>query len=172
MQTRRPIVVGCVLAGALVAASLAARSLLGAPPAEPLPHRLSAPPMAASARTEDLRAQVEEAYLTEWDRYADAALRRDPSGLSAVLAGDALEAITAQVAHFPHPVWVRIDHSYTITLYDETTAFVEDTYRNHSVFVDPATMRPLEADPDERVHQSFTLRKEKGRWMLTDIVSS
>src|SRR5919198_1955238 len=58
---------------------------------------LASPPTGGSPSPTDLRAQVEQAYLRAWDVWADSLLHLDPSRLSEVLTGRALELVTAQV---------------------------------------------------------------------------
>jgi hypothetical protein len=65
---------------------------------------------------------------------------------------------------------VRIEHRYRITIIDATTATVEDRYINHTVRLDPETMEPIEDDPNQRVHKSYTLKKVDDVWKVTDIV--
>ena len=131
------------------------------------------PPTSPSETPTDVRAQVEQAYLDHWEVYADALLTLDGSRLSDVLAGAALREVGKQVEDLieaNQPARVRIEHRYRITIIDATTATVEDRYINHTVRLDPETMEPIEDDPNQRVHKSYTLKKVDDVWKVTDIV--
>lgn len=121
----------------------------------------------------DVKTQVEQAYLREWDVYADALLKLDTSRLSEALADAALRTVTQQVdtqRAKNQPARVRVEHDYTIHIVNDTTATIDDTYINHTVRLDPKTMQPIEKDPKERVHSSYTLKKVSGTWKVTEII--
>lgn len=131
------------------------------------------PPVSPSETPTDPRAQVEQAYLEHWDVYAEALLTLDGSSLPNVLAGAALREVEKQVEDLSaanQPARVRIEHRYRITIIDADTATVEDRYINHTVRLDPETMEPIEDDPNQRVHKSYTLKKVGDEWKVTDIV--
>jgi hypothetical protein len=131
------------------------------------------PPNSPSATPTDPRALVEQAYLEHWDVYAEALLTLDGNRLSEVLSGAALREVEKQVEELSaanQPARVRIEHNYRVALIDANTATVEDRYINHTVRLDPATMEPIEPDPNQRVHKSYTLKKVDGVWKVTDIV--
>jgi hypothetical protein len=130
-------------------------------------------PTLSSPSPTDVRAQVEQGYLRAWDVWADSLLRLDPSRLSEVLTGKALQLVTAQVnaqRGKNQPVRVRAEHSYTIVLINTTQASVDDHYINHNVRLDPATLQPIEEDPNERVHRKFTMELVDGTWKIADII--
>jgi len=116
---------------------------------------------------------VERAYLEHWDVYAEALLSLDGSRLPDVLAGAALEAVQKQLEELraaDQPARVRVEHRYRITIINDRTAVVDDRYVNHTVRLDPDTLEPIESDPNQRVHKSYTLKKVGGVWKVTDIV--
>lgn len=120
-----------------------------------------------------VKSEVEQAYLEHWDVYAEALLTLDGSHLPEVLAGAALRVVQKQVKELSaanQPALVRVEHRYRITIVNEDTAIVEDRYINHTVRLDPTTMEPIEPDPNQRVHKSYTLKKVGGVWKVTDIV--
>ncbi|HYU15575.1 MAG TPA: hypothetical protein VEL05_05880 [Candidatus Acidoferrum sp.] len=131
------------------------------------------PPTSPSESPTDQRAEVEQAYLDHWYVYAEALLTLNGSRLPEVFAGAALREVQKQVddlAEANQPARVRIEHRYRITIIDATTATVEDRYINHTVRLDPETMEPIEDDPNQRVHKSYTLKKVDDVWKVTDIV--
>jgi hypothetical protein len=118
-------------------------------------------------------AEVEEAYLRYWEIYNRALLELDPSLLSGVAAGDALEVLTTQVEEQRkknQPVRGRVDHNYRITIVDATTASVDDEFVDHAVRLDPKTMQPIEPDPRKRVRISHTLKKVDRTWKVTFLI--
>lgn len=131
------------------------------------------PPASPTTTPTDPRAQIEQAYLDHWDVYAEAVLTLDGSRLSEVFAGAALREVQAQLEGLieeNQPAQVRVEHNYRITIIDANTASVDDRYINHSVRLDPETMEPIEADPNQRVHKSYTLKKVDGLWKVTDVI--
>jgi hypothetical protein len=68
------------------------------------------------------------------------------------------------------PVRVRAEHDYTITMLNSTTASVDDQYINHNVRLNPKTLEPIEPDPDNPEHRSFTLRLVDGIWKIARII--
>ncbi|MGZ3319275.1 MAG: hypothetical protein ACXU95_18540 [Isosphaeraceae bacterium] len=126
-----------------------------------------------SPTSTDPKVHVEQAYLHAWDVWADALLRLDPSKLSSAMTGNALTRVTSQVEtqrQKNQPVRIRVDHDYSITMVDATTYSVDDNYINHSVRLDPKTMQPIEKDPNQHVHESFTMKLVSGIWKLADVI--
>jgi hypothetical protein len=131
------------------------------------------PPTSPSDAKMDERADVEQAYLDHWDVYSESVLNLDGSHLSEVFAGAALREVQAQLEELieeNQPARVRVEHNYRITIIDADTASVDDRYINHSVRLDPETMEPVEPDPNQRVHKSYTLKKVDGLWKVTDVI--
>jgi hypothetical protein len=93
--------------------------------------------------------EVEAAYLRSWDVYAKAVRDLDPSGLEESYASPQLERTRADVE-----------------------GRVKDRYRNHSVLLDPSTSEPTEADPNEMVRETYTLKEIDGQWKVVDIARS
>jgi len=114
---------------------------------------------------------VEAAYLRSWDVYADAVynLELDDQALAEVYAETSLANLTDEIeerARDGRAALVRVDHNYEITVLDSASALVVDAYRNHQVLIDPDTKEPVEADPDEAVLFSFTLRLTDDHWRV------
>jgi hypothetical protein len=138
------------------------------------------PPPPASSENEsptptatDPRAQVEQAYLHAWDVWAEALMTLDPSRLPEVLTGRALRVVRERLEEQrqkDQPVLLRAEHNYRIVIMDETTASVDDRYVNHSVRLDPETLEPIEGDPNQRLHTSFTLKLVDGTWKIAEII--
>jgi hypothetical protein len=131
------------------------------------------PPVTTSATPSDPRAQVEQEYLKAWDVWADALVTLDASGLSEAFTGRAQQLITTQVAEQKsknQPVRIRAEHNYTVTLIDAQTASIDDRYINHNVRLDPNTLEPIEPDPDNPEHRSFTLKLVGGTWKIATII--
>ena len=163
-ERARVLKVGGVLLALLVAGFLT----LGGNGSSPSPSSTG-----SSVTPTDVRAQVEQAYLRAWDVWADSLLRLDSSRISDVLTGKALEIVTAQVNEQRdknQPVRVRAEHNYRIVLINAITASVDDRYINHSVRLDPDTLQPVEEDPNERVHRSFTMKLVDGTWKISEII--
>jgi hypothetical protein len=121
----------------------------------------------------DPKVAVERGYLHAWDVWADALLRLDPSKLSEAMTGNALARVTSQVEtqrHKDQPVRIRAEHDYRIVMVDAATFSVDDNYINHSVRLDPKTMQPIEKNPNQHVHESFTMRLVSGIWKLADVI--
>ncbi len=116
---------------------------------------------------------VKDAYLRQWEVYARAVRTLRPRGLSEIFTGKALKAVrreVAQLARRQTPVRVRVQHDITIVIADATTAAVDDRYINHSVTIDPSSGRPTERDPNEVIHEVYTLKKVQGVWKVSAIV--
>lgn len=131
------------------------------------------PPVTTSSTPTDPRAQVEQAYLHAWDVWAAALLKLDPTHLNEAFTGRALELITAQVQEqkrSDQPIRVRAEHDYTVAILNATTASVDDHYINHNVRLDPKTLEPIEPDPNNPEHRSFTLRLVDGTWKIARII--
>ena len=117
--------------------------------------------------------EVEAAYLRSWDVYAKAVRELDPAGLEAAYTAEALETVRREVERYANantPVRVAVEHQIAVQLLDDGTAAVFDTYVNHSVFVDPATGEPTEKDTAQTVNETYSLRREGGRWKVASIV--
>lgn len=121
----------------------------------------------------DVRAQVEQAYLHAWDVWAEGLRELDPSRLSEVLTGRALEVVEERLEEQREknqPVLLRAEHNYRIVIIDDVTASVDDQYVNHSVRLDPDTLEPIEEDPNQPLHTSFTLKLVDGTWKITEVI--
>jgi hypothetical protein len=167
----RTLTVGGVLLTVLVAGLLVGFLALGND--DRSSGTTTTPSVTTSAMPSDPRAQVEQAYLRAWDVWADALLKLDTSGLRDAFTGRALQLITAQVAEQnrkSQPVRIRAEHNYTITLIDAQTASVDDRYINHNVRLDPNNLEPIEPDPDNPEHRSFTLKLVDGTWKIATII--
>jgi hypothetical protein len=121
------------------------------------------------APAHSLEDEVEAAYLRSWDVYTEAMLRLDPSRLGEVYAGDALDLRRSEIVRAPNPVRVRVEHDYEIVVVRADTALVFETYRNHSVYLDAATMQPVEADPNNVLSREYVLHKEPAGWRVTRV---
>ena len=176
-ERARVMKVGGALLGVLVVGLLAGFLVLRgdgepAPTATPSPSPVQTT-AAPTPSPPDIRAEVEQAYLHAWDVWAASLLELDPSRLSDVLTGRALELVTEQVEtqrRRDQPVRIEVQHDHTILLVDDATASVDDRYVNHSVRLDPETLEPIEEDPADRVHRSFTLRLVDGIWKISEII--
>jgi hypothetical protein len=167
----RTLTVGGVLLAVLVAGLLVGFLALGND--DQSSRTTTTPPVTTSATPSDPRAQVEQAYLHAWDVWADALVKLDASSLGEAFTGRAIQLITAQVAEQKgknQPVRIRAAHNYTITLIDPQTASVDDRYINHNVRLDPNTLEPIEPDPDNPEHRSFTLKLVDGTWKIATII--
>lgn len=163
----RMLVIAGAIAAVIAAALVAGILLLDRSPTDTT--RDSSP----SPTPVDLQAEVEAAYLKFWDTFAEALLDLEPDLLDAVATGEALTVLKEQVQEQKNgnqPVRVRVEHNYTILLVDEKTASIDDRYINHNVRIDPQTKEPVEPDPNEQLHYSYTLRKVDGKWMVAEVI--
>jgi len=131
------------------------------------------PSTSPSASPTDVKVAVETAYLHMWDVWADSLLRLDPSKLSEAMIGNALTRVSSQVEAQKgknQPVRIRVEHDYRIVKVDVTTFSVDDSYINHSVRLDPKTTQPIEQDPKQHIHESFTMKLVSGIWKLADVI--
>jgi hypothetical protein len=116
--------------------------------------------------------EVEAAYLNSWDVYANAVRALDPAHVSDIYADTALETVTNEVARLKRnntPVKVHVEHDLHVQIVEPGHAIVADAYLNHSVFVDPVTGEPTEADPNKRLFENYTLREFQGVWKVVGI---
>lgn len=122
-----------------------------------------------------VEGQVEAAYLRSWDVYAEAVyhLQLDEEAFAQVYAGEALELRRNEVSRRivdRQPSRVRVEHDYSIVRgADPSTASVIDNFVNHQVRLDPETMEPTEADPNELLLVNFKLTLVGGIWKVTFI---
>jgi hypothetical protein len=116
---------------------------------------------------------VEEAYLRQWDVYAQAVETLDATGLDEVFTDKALQVVQGEIERRQRsqtPSRVRVEHDFDIRIIDSSTAVVDDRYINHSVTIDPDTGKPTERDPNQVVHEVYTMNKVDGAWKVSAIV--
>ncbi len=133
----------------------------------------SGPPPSPTPAPLTPKEAVKEAYLRQWEVYSRAVRTLRPRGLSEIFTGKALKAVrreVSQLARRQTPVRVRVQHDITIVIADATTAAVDDRYINHSVTIDPSSGKPTERDPNEVIHEVYTLKKVQGVWKVSAIV--
>lgn len=122
---------------------------------------------------ENPRKAVREAYLQQWDVYAQAVLTLETEGLDQVFTGKALEVVQDEIARrqrMETPSRVRVRHDFGIKIISPSTAVVDDRYVNHTVTIDPKTGEPTERDPNQIVHEVYTMKKVEGVWKVSAIV--
>ena len=130
--------------------------------------------IASSQPALDPKAAVEQAYLRHWVVFIAAFHNLNPTELESVLSGSALDIVRRQVQEqkrMNEPVEVRVEHNYSIVMLNGTTASVDDNYINHSIRLDGGTGKPIEKDPNQKVHKTYTLKKVSEQWKITDIIS-
>lgn len=119
------------------------------------------------------KEQVRVAYLQQWDVYGRAVEDLDPTGIDEVFSGEALEVVHREIRDRRRqetPLRVRVKHHLAVKIINATTAVVDDRYVNHSVEFDPATGKASEPDPNEIIHEVYTLKKVNGTWKVSAIV--
>jgi len=135
---------------------------------------VTTPPTTAHPTTTlTVEAQVEAAYLHSWDVYAKAVETLDPSHLSEAFAQPHLGALKEELAdrtRRQRPQHVSVDHHISVQVTDADTAAVRDVYVNHMIEFDPTTGQPTEADPNETVSDTYTLKRIEGTWKVTFVV--
>ena len=116
---------------------------------------------------------VKDAYLRQWDVYSQAVRTLATKGLDEVFTGKALEAVRDEIARRRQaqtPSRVRVKHDFGVRIIDASTAVVDDRYINHSVMIDPKTGKATERDPNQIVHEVYTMQKVEGVWKVSAIV--
>jgi hypothetical protein len=139
---------------------------------------ISPEPAAESSTTTTTEAltpeqEVEAAYLKSWDVYTKAKRELSVAGLDCCYAGEQLIRTIADIQgriDTNRPARVVVDHDYEIRLLGADVAVVRDSYRNHSVLLDPKTGEPIESAPDDRYVDTSTLQKVDGIWKVTDSI--
>jgi hypothetical protein len=133
----------------------------------------SSPSPDSSPTPSSPREQVREAYLEQWEIYAQAAEDLKPTGIGDAFIGKALEVVQREIRDRHRqgtPLRVRVKHDLAVKIVDATTAVVDDRYINHSVEFNPDTGSPTEPDPNEIIHEVYTLKKVNGTWKVSAIV--
>jgi hypothetical protein len=116
---------------------------------------------------------VREAYLQQWVVYAHAVFTLKANGVNKVFAGKALKVVRAEIARRHRtqtPSQVRVKHNLAVRIINPSTAVVDDRYINHTVTIDPKTGKPTEPDPNQLVHEVYTMKKVQGLWKVSAIV--
>jgi hypothetical protein len=119
------------------------------------------------------KVQVKQAYLEQWEVYGHAIEDLESTRLDEVFIGKALEVVNLEIEDRRRqgtPLRVRVIHDFAVKIVDATTAVVDDRYINHSVEFDPDTGKPTEPDPNEIIHEVYTLEKVNGKWKVSAIV--
>lgn len=119
------------------------------------------------------KAYVKEAYLKQWDVYAEAVRTLESGELDEVFTGRALAVVKREIRDRRQnetPLRVRVKHDLAVKIVDATTAVVDDRYINYSVEFDPDTGQPTEPVPNEIIHEVYTLKKADGGWKVSAIV--
>jgi hypothetical protein len=57
----------------------------------------------------------------------------------------------------------------TVVYREGATASVDDVWVDHSVELDATTLTPIQPDPGITVHESATLRRRGGRWVVDGV---
>ena len=126
-----------------------------------------------SPTAENEKETVRKAYLRQWDVYAQAVLTLETEGLARVFTGKALEVVQDEIARRKRtetPSRVRVRHDFGVKIISPSTAVVDDRYINHTVTIDPKTGKPTERDPNQIVHEVYTMKKVGGVWKVSAIV--
>jgi hypothetical protein len=116
-----------------------------------------------------VKAEVEAAYLKSWEDYTRAIRVLDVSLLTSSYADDALDTRRhefEELRQAGQAAAMRVEHGPLQIQLDGSRAMVEDTYRNHSVLVDPATGAPLEPDPNNVLRRRYTLERRGSVWVV------
>jgi hypothetical protein len=146
--------------------------------AAPTPQAGRAPRPAGATTTPTTNADASEVaaisavYLRSRDLDVHAFAALDAAGLDEVYAEYALDGRRDEIARRRaegRPMAVRVEPHFRVTVLRPDFAFVDDDVVNHSVRLDPVGGVPVEADPNEVLQETYTLRKVDGRWKVTFI---
>ncbi|MBN9492551.1 hypothetical protein J0H33_04300 [bacterium] len=117
-----------------------------------------------------IEEDVLTAYLTYWDRYAEAVLNLDAEFVAGVASPDELARVQGEVEMLRGQgvaLRVVIEHNPVVIEASDTMAVVFDEMTNNSFFVDPVTKDPPEADgTGEILKDTFFLEKVDGQWTV------
>lgn len=173
--SKRALLAGAGLLVLLVAGLVVAQALGGDNDSPPLVNSSTPPttPQETSPTPSSPKVEVRAAYLEQWDVYAEAVRVLRTDRLDGVFTDEALEVVRREIARRRRtgsPARVRVEHDLAVKIIDATTAVVDDRYINHSVMIDPETGEPTERDPNEIVHEVYTMKKVNGVWKVSAIV--
>jgi hypothetical protein len=119
------------------------------------------------------KPEVERAYLAWWSARQAAYLKLDLSPLRVYASQAALGADVQRMADLRaagHLLQLSAEHGMQTVVYrDGATASVDDVWADHSVELDPGTLSPIQPDPDVTFHDSTTLRRRGGRWVVDGV---
>ena len=119
------------------------------------------------------KPEVERAYLAWWSARQAAYLKLDPSPLKVYATPAALGADVQRMADLRamrHVLRLSAEHGMQTAVYrDGATASVDDVWVDHSVELDATTLTPIQPDPGITVHESATLRRRDGRWVVDGV---
>jgi hypothetical protein len=119
------------------------------------------------------KPEVERAYLAWWSARQAAFLKLDPSPLKGYATPAALGADRQRMADLRaagHLLQLSAEHGMQTVVYrDGATASVDDVWADHSVELDPTTLSPIQPDPDVTFHDSTSLRRRGGRWVVDGV---
>lgn len=129
----------------------------------------------AGTQAPQARTAVEQVYLAWWGARQAAYLTLDPGSLRAfaTAAGVAVDQQRMDdLRTAGHLLQLSAEHSLQAVVYrDGATASVDDVWVNHSVELDAAARTPIGPDPGYTVHESTTLRRQAGRWLVDGVYS-
>lgn len=132
-------------------------------------------PAKTTTTTLTLEQEVEAAYLRWWEVTDRAYLELDTSGLEEVSARDDLALRIREIEERKRegrPMLSKVEHDYRVSILGPAKASVTDTFRNHSVRLDPMTRQPVEADPNEVISVTFTMERLEGAWKVVFTATS
>ena len=130
------------------------------------------PTEATTSTTLSVEQEVERAYLKSWDVYAEAVRYLKKTDLAGIFGGEYLATVTSEIderAAERRPSRVEVEHDYRITVESRDRATVVDSYRNHSVQLDPTTGEPVEPDPNELLVETYTMERIGGQWKVVRV---
>lgn len=163
---RRALVIGGIIAALLVAGLVVGIVVLRGPNDTVGPNDESPTPT-------DVHAEVEQAYLKFWNVWAEVNESLDPSRLSEVMTGEALELAQGLIEEQRaknEPLRVQVEHNYRIVITDEATASVDDTFLDRTTRLDPETREPTGAPANQTIRNSYTMKEESGIWKVAAII--
>lgn len=140
-------------------------------PATPEPTPTATEPTGtATPSTEELEAEVTQAYLAYWDAYAEAVLYLDITLVEDFVAGDELESIREEIEELRADglaARIRVEHDIAVVSITESEAIIVDQYVNNSFLVDAETREPEEAEgPGDVVRDLIQMERVDGRWVV------
>jgi hypothetical protein len=120
-----------------------------------------------------LVAEVGKAYEQYWQIRTHALLELDKTHLSEAMGGDHLNSVSQRIDELRtenRAIKTNVDHDFTVVQVSGNAAQIVDDYISDSIYVDPATQRPLSEPASDELRVLYRLSRSEGTWKVVDSV--